>query len=942
MGTTTSLLGTGTPNEHVLQFESWNAADVLEMMARFRSCGATMALDLASVAELLGLSPNATRPVFAEVFDTDGNGMVDAYETLGAICLCSGMTTVDKVRFIFQLFDFDGSGTIVEDECTILMRSVIHSAQKMDGMSAEPELAAIERFSREAFERIDTNSDGAIDAKELMHWCVVDAPTPVRDFLEYWDSGVNLATLTPGECFVDPEGFGADAFTLARSPATALLGGVPVAAVRWVRAARLLPASPTTLNALTSLWPSSSPAAADDEPLTTSVVGGTRRRRYTPFTIGISAGGTANQWLAWAMGCLGATECGGSRGALVRRLVVLTGQEDAGRFTFRFSKGGAWKYVVIDDVLPALPALAGRRGGVATSPSRGGAAALGRSAAVEAAMCRESRGFALWPMLMEKAYAKLHGSYDALVGGSLRYALEDLTGGVVEERALPNAAAFMPSNTVEQLDAVWEAMRADVSEAAIVTLSRHESMGPATDVAGIVDSQLYVVHEARSFDGGRVRLLRMQAVGDDETEWSGAWSYGSEEWIEHSAVARTLGVDAPSIKPQRGGVPGWLLPPTPKSSEGSGSVDALSPDRMHWMSFSDVLRCFSELRTVNLLTPEHGWFTQHRGGSWSGELYASQRPHEAAAGSVGGGRARYFWSNAPQFGITLRERAEVVIVLRQPDCRYERRGKLGGPPTTSNAAPSGYARRLAIAVADHDWLARGRVRTRETWIAQEVARSPFAHDRSVVLRVHLRPGSYVIAPLQWPGALSGIAPATLLANGGGRFDIAIHSRAWGVSDAPPAAVIVASKDAATASETEASKEGAKEGSKVAASVPRRQRLQDRIRRARPACTFAMESLAESVGGSNGGSEAAMAAAASLFDTFAPVALPLAATAEPNAVVRASHAAYRQIAVLARDVAALRQRRERLRARVARMKVEREARVAAGVPEVAPVESIHVY
>ena len=51
-----------------------------------------------------------------------------------------------------------------------------------------------------------------------------------------------------------------------------------------------------------------------------------------------------------------------------------------------------------------------------------------------------------WVPLIEKAYAKLHGDYAALSGGTAREAIEDLTGGICSEIPMlvrpPNLTRF--------------------------------------------------------------------------------------------------------------------------------------------------------------------------------------------------------------------------------------------------------------------------------------------------------------------------------------------------------------------------------------------------------------------------------------------------------------------------------------------------------------------
>ena len=81
--------------------------------------------------------------------------------------------------------------------------------------------------------------------------------------------------------------------------------------------------------------------------------------------------------------------------------------EEIGRYCVRFWKDGNWERVVIDNLIPCDP--------------------LGNPLYAKGE--DESQ---VWPYVMEKAYAKLHGKYELLKQDSIDYALTDLTGGKVE------------------------------------------------------------------------------------------------------------------------------------------------------------------------------------------------------------------------------------------------------------------------------------------------------------------------------------------------------------------------------------------------------------------------------------------------------------------------------------------------------------------------------
>ena len=112
-----------------------------------------------------------------------------------------------------------------------------------------------------------------------------------------------------------------------------------------------------------------------------------------------------------------------------------------------------------------------------------------------------------WSALLEKAYAKLHGSYEALKGGNTSEALEDFTGGVSERFDLKKA----PSDLFSILE-----KRTKRSSMMACSINPNPKVNEEKTSQGLVRGHSYSITKVQFIDivtpntSGKIPLLRLR------------------------------------------------------------------------------------------------------------------------------------------------------------------------------------------------------------------------------------------------------------------------------------------------------------------------------------------------------------------------------------------------------------------------------------------------
>ncbi|XP_028926069.1 calpain-10 isoform X1 [Ornithorhynchus anatinus] len=363
-----------------------------------------------------------------------------------------------------------------------------------------------------------------------------------------------------------------------------------------------------------------------------------------------------------------------------------------GRFTCRVWRFGQWTEVTVDDRLPCL----------------GGRLCFSQ--------CQAEDVF--WLPLLEKAYAKLHGSYEHLWAGQVADALVDLTGGLAERWTLKETgrSGEKPSGRSSSEKTVFQRLL-HLKDQCVISCSVLSSRQGASDLG---EFHAFIVSDVRdvcSDSGGRLLLLRIQNPWGRRC-WQGAWREGGEGWNR-------------------------------LDSKLASELLSMVQEGEFWVEEEEFVREFDEV-TVGYPVTEEGCLqslyserafrhTQKLSGAW------------VAGQSAGGCRNNSSFPSNPKFWLRVSEPSEVCVALLQRPRRYRTdwAGRIRAPDGVGEGRNrEGLPGKEYRAVGLHVWkVEKKRFNLARTLSAPPVAGTAcHAYDREVHLRCEFSPGYYLVVP----------------------------------------------------------------------------------------------------------------------------------------------------------------------------------------------------
>ncbi|CAL4082230.1 unnamed protein product [Meganyctiphanes norvegica] len=378
----------------------------------------------------------------------------------------------------------------------------------------------------------------------------------------------------------------------------------------------------------------------------------------------ITHGKLGDRWFVSCLGCLHLTK------GLFYRVVPADQDFDqdgqyCGVFRFRVWWCGEWREVLVDDRLPTVN---------------------GKLVFVHSSSSNQ-----FWPALLEKAYAKLHGSYEALKYGTSLDGLSDFTGGIAESVSLrsdPTTCGRLLSKLLDLTSIVTAvSTNPNTNKTHIEKLANGIIMG--------INYRIYVIEKVERYSGEQVTLVRLRSPVGTSVEYLGAWGRNAQEWEE-----------VPNKEKERLNL-------------------KYMPHGEFWISYSDFVRTFSQLEVIHLdgETSRDEPSLRHK-TPWTSRVYQGAWQRGVTAGGCRNNTDTFHIN--PQLHLILSDMEEVVISLNQHSVMEPKVVGFTAYPMTKSGIDS---------------ISKAFFKKNKSLV-----NSQYTNSRQVSERVQLEQGGYVLLP----------------------------------------------------------------------------------------------------------------------------------------------------------------------------------------------------
>ena len=382
----------------------------------------------------------------------------------------------------------------------------------------------------------------------------------------------------------------------------------------------------------------------------------------------------------WFLSSLGLVQ---TKPEMLAQVLVSSALWKKGIYTCKFFKAGKWRYVHVDDRIPC---------------DRGGRPHYARS----------PNPNEVWVMVVEKAFAKLHSCYEAIVGGGLEEGLKDVTGRPTSLFAF-QTPEFAPKVADGSL---WTEMQDLMARGSVIGVCDNRKAREALDPigldnapAGLLKAHVYVVEkmitceaeataEYDALEAKMVLLKNPWQLG----KWNGNWCFDSPLWRQYPPFAAACGM-----------------------GNNGDDFKASSPNSV-WMEWADFVTQFDTLILTQEYAKEGAKMTYR--GTWV--------PGDTKSGA-GGGPSESTWGSNPQYVFDVTEVTRFCASLSQADLRWhDSAASLGDEPP-----PVGF-------VIQH--VPGGRRAAKFKAAACSGGPPGYQAQRTVTAPCLLQPGSYALVP----------------------------------------------------------------------------------------------------------------------------------------------------------------------------------------------------